>query len=85
MFVGFGATTCPPNWWEDIHQYEENGVAKDTWTTVTYQLNSPSAVGNAGNGATVKDRNDLDMIYIQIGGGNHTVTGEFFVRNFKIE
>lgn len=85
VFVGFGATECPPNWWEDIHQYEEIGVAKDTWVTVTFQLNAPDAVGNDGNGATVFDRNDLDMIYIQIGGGDHTVPGEFFVRNFSIQ
>jgi PKD repeat protein len=85
VFVGFGATECPPNWWEDIHQYEAMAIEKDTWVTVTYQLNSPDAVGDAGNGATVYDRNDLDMIYIQIGGGDHTVQAEFFVRNFSIQ
>jgi PKD repeat protein len=85
VFVGFGATECPPNWWEDLHQYEMNGLAKDEWVTVTFQLDNPTFVAVPGNGATVNDRNDLDMVYIQIGGGNHTVEAEFFVRNFSIQ
>jgi PKD repeat protein len=85
VFVGFGATTCPPNWWEDLHQYEATAVAKDQWVTLTFQLNAPNTVAQPGNGATVFDRSDMDMIFIQIGGGNHTETGEFFVRNFRID
>ncbi|WP_236587499.1 PKD domain-containing protein [Marivirga aurantiaca] len=85
VFIGFGATECPPNWWEDLHQYEEMAIEKDTWVTVTFQLDNPSTVLAPDNGATVYDRNDLDMIYIQIGGGDHTVEAEFFVRNFSIE
>lgn len=85
VFIGFGATECPPNWWEDLHQYEEMAIEKDTWVTVTFQLDNPSTVLVPENGATVYDRNDLDMIFIQIGGGNHTVEADFFVRNFSIQ
>ncbi|WP_296618304.1 PKD domain-containing protein [Marivirga sp.] len=85
IFVGFGATTCPPNWWEDLHQYEEMAVAKDQWVTVTFQLNNPSSVAVPGNGATVYERNDMDMIYIAIGGGGHGVGAEFYMRNFSIQ
>ena len=85
VFFGFGATTCPPNWWEDLHQYEQMEVAKDSWVTVSFDLSSPSTVSNTDNGATVKDRNDLDMIFIAIGGGGHGVGAEFYMRNFSIK
>lgn len=85
VFVGFGATECPPNWYEDQHEYQEMAIAKDTWVTVTFQLNAPDYVAVTGNGATVYDRNDLDMIYIAIGGAGHEVGGEFYMRNFVIE
>lgn len=85
VFIGFGATTCPPNWWEDLHEYQEMAVAKDQWVTITFQLNAPAYVAVPDNGATVYNRNDLDMIYIAIGGGGHEVGGEFFIRNFSIQ
>ncbi len=85
VFVGFGATTCPPNWWEDQHEYQELEVAKDQWVTITFDLTAPAYVAVPDNGATVKDRNDMDMIYIAIGGGGHTVGGEFYIRNFSIQ
>ncbi len=85
VFVGFGATTCPPNWWEDQHEYQQMEVAKDQWVTITFNLDAPAYVANTGNGATVFERNDMDMIYIAIGGGGHTVGGEFYIRNFSIQ
>lgn len=85
VFVGFGATTCPPNWWEDNHEYQEMAVAKDSWVTLTFDITAPAYVAVPDNGATVKDRNDLDMIYIAIGGGGHGVGAEFYMRNFKIQ
>jgi len=85
VFIGFGATTCPPDWWTDQHEYQELDIAKDTWVTISFDLTAPDYVGNTGNGVTVMDRNDLDMIYIAIGGSGHTVGGEFYIRNFVIE
>ena len=85
VFIGLGATTCPPNWWEDQHEYQEMAVAKDTWVTITFDITMPDFVNVPDNGATAKDRNDLDMVYVAIGGGGHQVGGEFFIRNLKFE
>jgi len=85
VFIGFGATECPPDWYTDQHEYQETGVAKDTWVTLTYPLNDATYVAIPENGATVFDRNDLDMIYIAIGGGGHGVGADFYMRNFKIQ
>jgi PKD repeat protein len=85
VFIGFGATECPPDWFTDQHEYQEVAVEKDTWVTITFDLTDPAYVAQPDNGATVFDRNDLDMIYIAIGGAGHGVGGEFFMRNFKIE
>jgi len=85
VFVGFGATTCPPLWWMDLHQYQAEGIALDEWVTVTFDLSTPNTVAIPDNGATVFDRNDKDMIFIQIGGGDHVQDGEFFIRNFSIQ
>jgi hypothetical protein len=85
VYIGFGNEACPPDWFTDQHEYQEKDVVKDEWVTITFDLSDPSFVGNDGNGATVFDRNDLDMIYIAIGGGNHPTGAEFFIRNFTIE
>lgn len=84
VFVGFGNRECAPPWYEDQHEYQEMAVVKDEWVTVTFELNAPSFVNKPDNGATVYDRNDMDMIYIAIGGGGHGVGGEFYMRNFTI-
>lgn len=85
VFVGFGATECPPEWYTDQHEYQATDIEKDTWVTLSFDLSSPDYVANEGNGATVFDRNDLDMIYIAIGGSAHGVGAEFYMRNFSIE
>jgi len=85
VFVGFGNRECAPNWFEDQHEYQELAVAKDEWVTITFQLDDPTFVNKPDNGATVFDRNDMDMIYIAIGGGNHPTGATFYMRNFSIE
>ncbi len=84
VFVGFGATTCPPLWWMDLHQYQATDLALDEWITLTYDLSTPTDVAIPDNGATVFDRNDKDMFFIQIGGGGHFQAGDFFIRNLEI-
>jgi PKD repeat protein len=81
VIVGLGATKCPPNWWEDNLEFSQEGVAKDTWVTLTWNITAPSFVAVPGNGATPKDRNDFDMVYINIGGGGHPTGATFYVRN----
>ena len=81
VIIGLGETTCPPNWWEDNIEYTTEAVVKDTWVTLTYDIIAPTFVNKPENGASPKDRNDLDMIYINIGGGNHPVGAEFYIRN----
>jgi PKD repeat protein len=86
VFIGFGNRKCvPPNWYEDQHEYQETAIAKDEWVTITFALDAPAFVNRPDNGATVYDRNDMDMIYISIGGGGHEAGGEFFMRNFSIK
>lgn len=83
VIIGLGETTCPPNWWEDNLEYSTEVVERDTWVTLTYDIVTPTFVANAENGASPKDRNDFDMVYISIGGGGHTDGGDFYIRNLK--
>lgn len=85
VIIGLGETTCPPDWWTDNIEYTTEGVAKDTWVTLTYDITAPTFVAKPENGASPKERNDLDMIYINIGGGNHGVGAEFYVRNLSFQ
>lgn len=86
VFVGFGATTCPPDWFTDQHEYQELAIAKDEWVTITFDIATDvDYVAVPDNGATLYDRNDMDMIYISIGGNNHFEGGEFLMRNFSIK
>jgi len=87
VFLGLADFSQTEQWWTDLHQYENDGTAinLDEWTTVTFNLDSPNTVANAANGATCYDRNDLDMVFLQIGGGNHTDVGTFYVRNLSFQ
>ncbi|MDX2415820.1 MAG: PKD domain-containing protein [Bacteroidales bacterium] len=81
VILGLGETTCPPDWWTDNIEYTTEAIAKDIWVTLTYDITTPTFVNKPENGASPKDRNDLDMIYINIGGGGHQVGAEFYIRN----
>lgn len=87
VIIGFGDRSQNEHWYLDLMQYETDGASlpDDEWVTVSVDLNNPSFVSNTDNGATPFDRNDYDMIFLQIGGNDHTGTGTFFVRNFTIE
>ena len=84
VIIGLADESQTEQWWTDNREYLDDGtaIAEDTWVTLTYQLDSP----NAGAGTyTPYDRNDLDMIYISIGGGGHSIPGTFYIRNLKFE
>jgi PKD repeat protein len=84
VIIGLADKGATEQWWTDNMEYVNDGtmLAEDEWITLTYDLSMPS---NAANGGTPFDRNDFDMIYINIGGSNHTETGTFYVRNLRFE
>ena len=84
VIVGFADVSQTEQWWTDIYQYESAELATDSWVTVTFSIDTPDFV-SAGDGTTPFDREDLDMFYIQIGGGGHTDTGTFYIRNLVID
>lgn len=52
---------------------DDSQTALDEWVTITFDL------GNA------KNRNDLDLVGLKIGGEDHQENGIFYVRNFRFE
>ncbi len=85
VVMGFGdMSQTKAGWWTDHVQYEIGGdtVPTDVWKTYTFQLDGPFT-GESADAA--KDRIDLDMFYIGIGGSGHTVGGTFYVRNLIFE
>ncbi len=87
VIIGFADRSETEQWWTDHQQFENDGSAIpfDEWTTITFNLDSPSFVANADNGATPYDRNDYDMIFLNIGGNDHNNTGTFYVRNLSLD
>jgi PKD repeat protein len=83
VIIGFGDVHTTTEWWNRLIQFESDELALDEWVTVTFNLDTPSY--SSAEGETVYDRDDLDMIFIQIGGGNHTQEGTFYIRNLKFE
>lgn len=83
LIVGFGDVSATQQWWNGLIQYESAELALDTWVTVTFNLNTPSYSSVANQKPS--DRTDLDMIFIQLGGGGHTTPATFYVRNFIIQ
>lgn len=84
VIIGFADFSQTAQWWTDNREFVTDGstIPMDTWTTITYDLNDV----NAGAGTyALYDRDDLDMIYINIGGTNHTDTGTFYIRNLSFE
>jgi PKD repeat protein len=72
---GFADVSATQQWWNSPVQFvkEDDDVVLGAWTTYTFDL------------ASVKERKDLDMIYLGIGGGGHVAEGIFYVRNLKFE
>jgi len=81
VVLGFGDRGATMNWWERLVQYEQpDGLAEDEWHTLTFNLDSPNT------GESPYTRDDLDMVYIGIGGvgQGHFVPGTFYIRNLVI-
>lgn len=81
--IGIADQSQTEEWWTDLYKYNSEELALDTWVTLTYQIETPSTVDSEGT--TPKDRTDLDMVFISIGGGGHTVPGTFYIRNLTFE
>ncbi len=76
IVMGFGdISETKDGWWNDLLQFEvtPEEVTLDTWSTFSFDLTD------------AKERTDLDMFYIGIGGSGHTDTGTFYIRNLKFE
>ncbi len=85
VIIGFGNMHDDGgNWWQNLIQHESDELALDEWVTVTFELDSPTYSGEE-DGQTVYDRDNLDMVFIQIGGTDHTSEGVFYIRNLIFE
>ncbi|MBS4014360.1 MAG: PKD domain-containing protein [Bacteroidetes bacterium] len=72
---GFADQSATQEWWNSPVQFVKSGddVILGAWHTYTFDLTD------------VKARNDIDMIYLGIGGGGHAAGGVFYVRNLIFE
>ncbi len=72
---GFADLSQTQEWWNSPVQFVVAGddFVVGAWTTYEFDLTD------------VKARQDLDMIYLGIGGGGHGAEGTFFVRNLMFE
>jgi hypothetical protein len=72
---GFADLSQTQEWWNSPVQFlvEGEDFVVGTWTTYEFDLTD------------VKARNDLDMIYLGIGGGGHVAEGIFYVRNLMFD
>ena len=72
---GFADMSQTQEWWNSPVQFLVAGddFVVGEWTTYEFDLTD------------VKARNDLDMIYIGIGGGGHGAEGIFYVRNLVFD
>ncbi len=72
---GFADMSATQEWWNSPVQFVVEGedVVLGTWTTYEFDLEN------------VKEREDLDMIYLGIGGGGHEAGGTFYVRDLIFE
>ncbi len=68
------------NFWASWVQFlvPDDEVVEDEWVTYTFKLDEPSE-GSVGNAL---DREDLDLVGMTIGGGNHGTDAVFYIRNF---
>lgn len=76
MVFGFADQSQTEEWWGSPVQFviEGEDLVVGAWQTYTFNLE-----------ADVKDRTDLDMIYLGLGGGGHGAAGTFYVRNLMFE
>jgi len=86
VVIGFGDRSQTEQWWTGLIQYEaiadDLGLGNDEWHTITFDLGSPNF--SSIDGQTPFDRNDLDMVYIGMGGSGHPEPGTYYIRNFVI-
>jgi len=75
IVFGFADLSQTQEWWNSPTQFIVQGddVVLGAWTTYTFDLTD------------VKAREDLDMIFLGIGGGGHDAGGIFYVRNLVFE
>jgi PKD repeat protein len=82
VVIGLADESKTEQWWTRIIQYESGDLATDSWVTVTFQLDAPAF---ASESDTPFSRNDIDMVYITIGGTDRLTGGTFYIRNLKFE
>jgi PKD repeat protein len=72
---GFADMSQTQEWWNSPTQFftEGDDVIVGEWHTYTFDLTD------------VKEREDIDMIFLGIGGGGHEAGGIFYVRNLTFE
>ncbi|MBW6477812.1 MAG: PKD domain-containing protein [Bacteroidales bacterium] len=72
---GFADMSQTQEWWNSPTQFFTDGddVVVGEWHTYTFDLTD------------VKEREDIDMIFLGIGGGGHEAGGIFYVRNLVFE
>jgi PKD repeat protein len=77
MVFGFADMSKTQEWWNSPEQYVVEGedLVVGEWTTYTFELSTTE----------VLNREDLDMIYLGLGGGGHTVGADFYIRNLTFE
>jgi PKD repeat protein len=75
LVFGFADMSQTQEWWNSPVQFivDGNNLVVGQWTTYEFDLTDAKA------------RQDLDMIYLGIGGGGHEVGGEFYIRNLRFE
>lgn len=81
IFIADAHTT--PSFWESWVQFlvPDDEVVMDEWVTYTFDLDEPSE-GSVGTPLT---REDLDLVGLTIGGGDHNEDAVFYIRNFIFE
>jgi PKD repeat protein len=72
---GFADQSQTEEWWNSPTQFvtEGDAVVLGAWTTYSFDLTE------------VKTREDIDMIFLGMGGGGHNEEGIFYVRNLIFE
>jgi PKD repeat protein len=86
VIIGFADKSKTEQWWTDQMEYITTDLALDEWVTISFNLSDmPTFVAQPDTAMNLYERNDYDMIYLQIGGGNHMETANFYVRNLRFE